>query len=67
MKEKSIVITCKTDGTFSIEAFGFDGNTCEKATAPYEEALGGETIDKKRKAEYFNVDTSIQSTKVNGS
>ncbi|MGV2886142.1 DUF2997 domain-containing protein [Paenibacillus taichungensis] len=64
--EKKIEITIKPDGTFSIEAFGFEGNTCEKATAPYEEALGGETIVKNRKPEYFNVNAASQSTKVNG-
>lgn len=64
--EKRIEIICKTDGTFSIEAFGFEGNTCEKETAPYEEVLGGETMEKKRKPEYFNVNATKQSTRVHG-
>lgn len=64
--EKKIEIVCKKDGTFTIEAFGFEGNSCEQATAPYEEALGGETIEKTRKPEYFNVNAANQTTKVNG-
>lgn len=66
MEEKRIEIICKTDGTFTIEAFGFEGSTCEAATAAYEKELGGETIDKKRKKEYFNVSVSSPSIKVNG-
>lgn len=63
---KQIEIICKKDGTFTLEAFGFEGNSCEQATAPYEEALGGETIEKTRKPEYFNVNASNHTTKLNG-
>lgn len=65
-EEKRIEFHIKTDGTFTIEAFGFEGNSCEQATAPYEEALGGETVEKKRKPEFFKVNATNQSTKVNG-
>lgn len=63
---KRIEIVCKTDGTFTVEAFGFEGNTCEEATAKYEKVLGGETIKEQRKPEYYHVNQTNQTTKVQG-
>ena len=65
--EKRIEIVCKTDGTYEIEAFGFNGNGCEQATREFEKALGNEDIKRNRKPEYFNVNnTTHQSNKVHG-
>jgi hypothetical protein len=61
-KKKRIEITCKTDGTFEIEAFGFEGNSCEQATRDFEKALGNKDIRRKRKSEYFNVSITTQQT-----
>lgn len=64
--DKRIEIMCKTDGTFTIEAFGYEGNQCEQATAPYETALAGETVNKLCKPEYYYINTTSSSIKVNG-
>ncbi|HIW31683.1 MAG TPA: DUF2997 domain-containing protein [Candidatus Paenibacillus intestinavium] len=65
--EKRIEILCKSDGTFEIEAFGFEGNGCEQATREFEEILSNDEIQRKRKQEYFNVNTTThQSTNVKG-
>lgn len=37
---KQIIIDIKKDGTSKIEAVGYKGNSCEKATEPFEELLG---------------------------
>jgi hypothetical protein len=37
---KKLVITFETDGNNTIEAFGFTGGECLKATKSLEEALG---------------------------
>lgn len=51
MSQKQIVITVDKNGGFSIEAQGFQGNSCEQATASLENALG--KVDKKEyKPEY---------------
>jgi Protein of unknown function (DUF2997) len=41
--DEKIIITVNTDGTTKIEAEGFEGSSCDGATAPYEEALGRNT------------------------
>ncbi|WP_028550820.1 DUF2997 domain-containing protein [Paenibacillus sp. UNC451MF] len=49
---KTIEIIVKTDGTLSIEAVGFQGKSCEKATQALEKALGT-TEQRKKKPEYY--------------
>jgi hypothetical protein len=47
-----IEIIINPDGSVSVEALGFTGPDCEKATAFIEEALG-EVQTRKRKPEYY--------------
>ena len=50
MKEIEVIVN--PDGSVSVEALGYSGPECEKATAFIEEALG-EVRDRKRKPEYY--------------
>ncbi len=52
MTRKSIEIVVNTDGSLKIEALGFAGPDCEKATAFLEQALGVAST-RKRKVEYY--------------
>ena len=54
MTQKSIEIIIGTDGSLKIDAVGFAGADCEKATAFLEKALGI-TLTSKRKADYYQV------------
>jgi len=49
---KEIEVTVNPDGSVSVEALGYSGPECEKATAFIEEALG-EVQTRKRKPEYY--------------
>lgn len=49
---KRVVITCDPDGGIEVEAFGFEGNTCEEATAFLDE-LFGDPEEKTLKDEYY--------------
>ena len=51
MAHKTIEIIVEPDGSLKIEAVGFQGADCEKATAFLEKALG-RTTEKERKPEY---------------
>ena len=51
MKSRSIEVVVHSSGELEIEAFGFKGADCEKATAFLEQALGRITT-KQRKPEY---------------
>ena len=48
---KEVVIYIKPDGTVSVEAVGFEGSGCEKATQAIRDALG-ETVAITRKPEF---------------
>jgi len=48
---KTIEVIVRTDGTLKIDALGFGGPDCEKATAFLEKALG-RTTGKTKKPEY---------------
>lgn len=37
---KEVIVTVEADGTVKIEAVGFQGQACEKATRAIEQALG---------------------------
>ena len=58
---KTIEILINQDGEISIEAVGFQGADCEKATAFLEKSLGKLTR-KNRKPEYYrrNIHRQIQ-------
>ena len=51
MAKKSIEVVIEPGGGLRIEAMGFEGPDCEKATAFLEKALGRIT-EKRRKPEY---------------
>ena len=60
---KSIEVTIKPDGKVEIEAIGFKGGSCEKATQAIEQALG--TIaTRKKKPEFYqqNIAGNTQTT-----
>ena len=57
---KSIVIEISSAGDVKVEAVGFKGKGCEKATAAIEEALGKVSI-KKHKPEYRQTEGTIGS------
>lgn len=48
---KTIEVIVQTDGSLKIDAVGFQGADCEKATAFIEQALG-QVADRQRKPEY---------------
>ena len=56
---KTIEVIVQTDGTLEIDAVGFSGGDCEKATRFLEEALG-QPADKRKKPEYFRLTRSTQ-------
>jgi len=60
---KSIEVTIKTDGKVVIEAIGFKGGACEKATQAIEQALGT-VASRKKKPEFYQQNTTgnTQST-----
>ena len=53
MTRKSIELVVNTDGSLEIEAVGFAGTDCEKATAFLEKALGM-VASRNRKGEYYS-------------
>ena len=57
---KSIEVTIKTDGKVEIEAIGFKGGACEKATQAIEAALGTVST-RKKKPEYYQQNTSANT------
>jgi len=48
-KRKEIIITISPKGETKIEAKGFQGRNCLRATQPFEEALGGKVSERKMK------------------
>jgi hypothetical protein len=50
--QKHIAITVSPEGEVSIEAVGFKGNACEKATAALEKAMGA-IKTRTKKPEFF--------------
>ena len=50
---KAIEVVIQPDGSLKIDAVGFNGSDCDKATAFLEKALG-QPVGKQRKPEYFN-------------
>lgn len=54
---RSIVVEISPDGGLKIEAVGFKGNACEKATAALEKAMG--LPGKKTKKPEYNVQETL--------
>ena len=52
MTQKTIEVIVNTDGSLKIEAVGFAGSDCGKATAFLEQALGA-VSGRRRKADYY--------------
>lgn len=51
---KQVIIDISAAGSIKIDALGFNGQGCEKATEMIEVAIGGEAAkNKKRKPEYY--------------
>jgi hypothetical protein len=63
MNTRSVEITITLEGELDIEAVGFHGIDCERATAFLEEALG-KLADRHRKPEYFRRAVTRQEQKV---
>lgn len=56
--QQKIEIECKEDGSIKIEAIGFTGAACEKATAAIEKALAGKETGRARKPEFYKTQTN---------
>jgi Protein of unknown function (DUF2997) len=50
---KQVIIEVDAEGNIKVEASGFKGADCEKATKALEAALGAQQGDRKRKPEFF--------------
>lgn len=53
MKQRTIELIVGPDGSLKIEAMGFKGSDCERATAFLEKALG-QISSKGKKPEYYH-------------
>lgn len=58
---KQIIVTVSPTGELTIEAVGFKGNACEKATEAMEKALGV-AKSRKKKPEYHAQNLNTQRT-----
>lgn len=56
---KSVVIDISPAGAIKVEAIGFTGNECEKATEQIEIILGGKA-EKKYKSDYYMAPSQTQ-------
>jgi hypothetical protein len=58
---KKIVITIDPEGQTQVEAFGYKGGTCVKATAPLTQVLiGGSPDQSVKKPEFFTGDAPVK-------
>jgi hypothetical protein len=57
--DEKIIVTVNKDGTTKIEAEGFEGSSCDGATAPYEDALGS-VVERDEKPEYYTTGRNTQ-------
>ncbi|MNW54672.1 DUF2997 domain-containing protein [Paenibacillus peoriae] len=60
MADQRIEVTCHKDGTFTIEAFDFQGTNCDQATKDFERVLGAEGLNKIRKPEFLAINMLSQ-------
>ncbi|MDB6017689.1 MAG: hypothetical protein JWR19_2178 [Pedosphaera sp.] len=58
---KTITVEIDANGQVTIEAAGFKGNACEKATEALEKALGVPS-NRKKKPEYYTEDKTQITT-----
>jgi hypothetical protein len=62
---KQVIIDITPAGTVKVDAVGFKGVGCDKATEQIEISLGGESgKDKKRKPEFYQSPSTTQSNKL---
>ena len=57
---RSIVVNVSDTGEIKIEAIGFKGNACEKATKAIEQALGTTKGPRAKKPEYYQQNSNQQ-------
>jgi len=57
---KTITVEIKEDGQVRIEAAGFTGSACEKATEAIEKALGVPSGNRNKKPEYYQGNAATQ-------
>lgn len=61
MSQKSVVIKISADGhKVEIEAKGFSGSGCLKATEGFERALLGDDAERDLKSEYYETEETAQ-------
>jgi len=60
---KQIIVEITPDGEVRIDALGFRGTACEKATAEIEKALGV-PVTRKKKPEYATLTTSTNHQRI---
>lgn len=65
---QQVIVTVTPAGSVKIDAVGFKGGACEKATEQLHVVLGGggATSDKKRKPDFFAVTGNKASNKLGG-
>lgn len=64
MRQEEIIIDISPGGGVKIDAKGFTGKSCTEATEQIELVLGGGTVKRKDKPEYYAPpETTRQSTK----
>ena len=61
--KKTIEITIGPEGQFSVEAHGFRGTSCHKATKVFEEALG-DIETSRHTAEFYQPETTKNQQKL---
>lgn len=59
--QKQIVVTVEADGVTSIDAVGFKGSSCTKATEQLEVVLGGGLQGKKKKKPEFHMPAGVKN------
>lgn len=62
---QSIVVIVGPDGAVKVDAIGYSGPDCERATKALREALGA-TVEHKRKADYCRASTVGQVQQAKG-
>lgn len=65
MPNREIEIAVAPDGGITVEAIGFTGTACEKATAELERQLG-HVVSTKKKPEYYAATTAKNTQRVRG-
>ncbi|GAA0853976.1 DUF2997 domain-containing protein [Paenibacillus glucanolyticus] len=65
MADQRVEVICHADGTITIEAFDYGGDSCDQATKEIEQILGFEGLVKVRKPEFLHVDVQSQQLKTN--